>query len=82
MFTTAVNGIRTDFPVGGIPGILFGMLLLLWWKNISNLDHLQPVNLPVVGEAEDKLIDNAVNPHSSANEFKCCVVWIVEDEII
>lgn len=42
----------------------------------------QPVNLFVVCETKDELVDHPIDAHSSANEFKCCVIGIVEDEMV
>lgn len=44
--------------------------------------HSQPVNLLVVREAKDELVDNSINAYSPTDEFKRCIVGVVEYEMI
>jgi hypothetical protein len=79
MLTIDVNGTRTCFCVGGIPGILMDKLSRpekQWgWD-------LQPINNLGVRKTEDKLVNNAVDTHRSTNKVKIRVRWIVEYEVV
>lgn len=43
---------------------------------------LQPVNHPIVGKLEDKLINQAIDAYCTTDEFKLRVLGIAEDEMI
>ena len=63
-----VNGRRHFLPVGGIPGNLTR------YQYTTRLDHrqavnLQPVDLPIMSETEDKLINNAIDAHSPTHQL-------------
>lgn len=67
IFTIAVIGMRRDFPVGGIPGIL----LLSTWVVAFGLwcDDLQPVNFLIMSQTEDKLVYYPICPNSTTDEI-------------
>lgn len=46
------------------------------------MKHLQPVNLPIVGELEDEFINYSVDSEGAADEFQVCIGGVVKDEIM
>jgi hypothetical protein len=44
--------------------------------------YSQPVNHPVMGAVEQKLIHNPINPHCATDQLQCRIIRIAEDEVI
>jgi hypothetical protein len=44
--------------------------------------NLHPIHLFHMSEAKNELVDNSICTDRPADEFKCCIVGITEDEVI
>ena len=44
--------------------------------------NVQPVEFPVVCEAEDELVDDAVDGYGSADQLEGGICRVVEDEVV
>jgi hypothetical protein len=42
----------------------------------SQEEYLQPVNLSIMSKAEDELVNNAIDTHSSTDQLQSSVLWI------
>jgi hypothetical protein len=74
-----MKGIRSFFPVGGIPGILVIMLMNI---HRASSFYLQPIDLGVMGHGKDELVANTIYAYCTANNFHSCVLGVIEDEMV
>lgn len=90
-----MNGIVSALPVGGTPGSLSSVSLVLQETGESRYgfdaknkkekkkeENVQPVNHPIVGALEDKLVNHPVDAYRSADELELRVRRVAEDEMM
>jgi hypothetical protein len=74
-----VNGMLNFIPVGGMPGILSVSSASCFEEQF---EHLQPINLFVMCELENKLVTNPIDANGPAYKFKLSIVRIIPDEVV